>query len=122
MAGLDVTEVLDDPDFADTLFCLRNAQTISASGIATNQPTRKGFVGVVTSAEGSTLSRLAEGSRVAAAITVHSVFRLNEGKPGQDADIVEWCGYRYTVIGVDSYSHFGRGFTRAKCELIPLRG
>lgn len=122
MPNLDVSDVLLDPDFFDTLVCTRNTQTVDDGGIATNSPVDTPFIGVVTSDSGDILERLAEGSRAKGSILVHTKFRLTESSDGLDADIVTWDGNRYTVANVNNYSRYGRGFVAAYCDLMPLSG
>lgn len=116
MALLDVTDVLLDPDFADSLVCERITTTVGDDGIASEDKTEKRFAGVVTNESGDKLRRLAQGERVEGNIIVHARFRLQEG------DIVRWLGRRFTVTNVLDWSHFGRGFVAARCDLIPLSG
>lgn len=123
MALLDVVDVLLDPDFMDTgLVCNRMAQTVGENGRAQNAITAKTFAAVVTSDKGDILQRGAEGSLITGSITLHTPFRLKDGSPGQDADEVIWQGRTYTVVSVNDYSHFGRGFVAAVCDLKPLSG
>lgn len=123
MAFLDVTDVLFDPDFMDIgLTVTRNAQAVDARGRATNTPTQQAFSGVVTSDKGDILHRNADGSRIIGSITIHTTFRLIDGSAGFDADEVTWQGRVYTVVNVNDYSHFGRGFVCATCDLKPLSG
>lgn len=122
MALLDVTEVLFDPDFADAIVCERTTQTVGVDGFAVNSPQYVPIVGVVTNDMGSVLERIAAGERIYGNIIVHTAFRLRDGDSGATADIVQWNGRRYTVARVSDNSHFGRGFTAASCDLIPLSG
>lgn len=122
MPLLDVSEILLDPDFVDSLVCARQTQTVDNNGIATDSAVSTPFYGVVTNDTGDLLMRLAEGSRVKGSITVHSRFLLQAGSDGQDADIVTWNGRSYTVTNVGDWSRFGIGFTAANCDLIPLSG
>ncbi|HEM8999486.1 TPA: hypothetical protein U2T46_001531 [Burkholderia cenocepacia] len=123
MAFLDVTEVLLDPDFMDTgLTCNRMTQTVDAHGRGQNAPTATTFAAVVTSDKGDILHRNADGSRIIGSITLHTMFRLSDGSAGQDADEIMWAGRTYTVVNVNDYSHFGRGFVCATCDLKPLSG
>lgn len=122
MALLDVSDVLLDPDFADSLVCERLAQNVGDDGIAVNTAKVHRFAGVVTNDSGDKLSRISSGERVEGNIVVHSVFRLQDGSSGMTADVVTWRGRRFTVVSVNDWSHFGRGFTAAKCDLIPLSG
>ncbi|WP_354676756.1 hypothetical protein [Cupriavidus plantarum] len=123
MAFLDVTDILLDPDFMDTgLLCRRMTQTISDRGRATNTPADTPFAAVVTSDSGDVLTRGSDGSRITGSITLHTPFRLRDGGDGADADEVIWQGRTYTVAAVNDYSHFGRGFVAATCDLKPLSG
>lgn len=123
MPFLDVTDVILDPDFLDTtLTVARNAQTVGNDGIAVDTPTTTPFFGVVTSANGSVLQRVAEGSHIEDTITIHTPFRLIDGQAGYDADIVTWSGLQWTVTNVNDYSTYGHGFVAATCTLKPLSG
>jgi hypothetical protein len=122
MPLLDVSDVLLDPDFFDTLVCTRNVQTVGDDGMATNTSTDTPFIGVVTSDSGDILTRMETGSRVKGSILVCTKFRLVESAPGIDADIVTWDGSRYTVTTVNNYSRYGAGFVEAYCDLIPVQG
>lgn len=125
MAFLDVTDVLLDPDFMDTgLICNRMTQTVGTDGRATNAVTAILIDAVVTSDRGDILHRNADGSRIIGSITLHTPFRLRDGGPDgrADADEVVWDGTTYTVVNVNDYSHFGRGFICATCDLKPLSG
>lgn len=123
MALLDVTDVLLDPDFMDAgLLCNRMTQTVDDNGRAANAVTQTRFAAVVTSDKGDILHRNADGSRIIGSITLHTPFRLMDGAAGQDADEIVWQGRTYTVVSVNDYSHFGRGFVCATCDLKPLSG
>lgn len=123
MALLDVSDVVLDPDFMDAgLICCRMTQTVDEYGRASNSEAQTAFSGVVTSDKGDILHRNADGSRIIGSILIHSVFRLSDGSAGQDADEIIWRGRRYTVVNVNDYSHFGRGFVCATCDIKPLSG
>lgn len=122
MARIDVTDILLDPDFIDRLVCERIVQTVGNDGIASNTPTEVKFFGCVTNADGDRLERAPDGERVASTIVVHSKFRLRAGKDGFSADIVRFGENRYTTVKLADYSHFGRGFVAATCDLIPVSG
>jgi len=122
MGTIDVTDVILDPDFMDSVVYERNTVTIGNNGLATQTTATGSFLGVVTSNKGDILERLADSERIKGSITIHSRFVLNDGSTGTTADIVQWRGRRYTVSNVNDYSHFGRGFVCATCDLIPLAG
>ncbi|WP_043614276.1 hypothetical protein [Chromobacterium violaceum] len=123
MAQLDVTRVILNPRFMDRgLVCERNTQTVGDNGRAVNSTALLPFAGVVTTDNGSFLERLASGQRKKDSITIHTVFALQDGGNGSDADIVQWKGKRYTVTNVKDFGNFGRGFVCAYCDLIPFSG
>lgn len=123
MARIDVSDILCDPDFMDTgLVCERNAQTVGSNGMATNTVTQTPFAGVVTSDNGDLLERGSDGERVKGNMTIHTRFPLDDGSSTNCADVVQWRGRRYTVTVVNDWSHFGRGFVCATCDILPLAG
>ncbi len=123
MALIDVSDILTDPDFMDSgLICERNTQTVSDDGMAVNAVSMQPFSGVVTSDNGDLLERSPDGERVKGNLTIHTRFPLDDGSSVNAADIVQWKGRRYTVTVVNDWSHFGRGFVVATCDLIPLAG
>ncbi len=123
MPFLDVSDIVLDPDFVTLdLSCARNTQTVGESGLAANAVETIDFSGVVTSDKGDVLERGAAGERVTGSILIHSRCKLQDGGAGFAADIVTWNGRRYTVVKVNNYSTYGRGFYAATCDLIPLSG
>jgi galactose-6-phosphate isomerase len=123
MPLLDVSDVLLDPEFMDlTLSVTRNAQTVGNDGIAVLSSTTTPFFGVVTSLNGSVLTRVAEGERISDTITIHTKFKLIDGQSGYDADVVNWQGLQWTVTNVNDYSTWGAGFVTATCTLKQLSG
>ena len=123
MALIDVTDVLLDPDFMSLgLICERSTQIVGDDGLAVNTIKKIRFAGVVTSNTGDILERLAEGQRIKGSITIHTKFQLTDGSLGNGTDVIQWRGSRYTVSNVNDYSHFGRGFVAANCDVIPLTG
>lgn len=123
MPFLDVTDVLLDPDFCDyTLVCTRNTQTVDADGFATNVSQDIPFNGVVTVDRSLEAKRMAAGQSIGGAILVVTQFRLTQGKPGLDADVVTYNGRHYRVTFVDPYTSYGSGFVQAHCELMEFNG
>jgi galactose-6-phosphate isomerase len=122
MPELDVSDILDDIDFVELgLICNRISQVVGSDGMAVNTPVPTRFAGVVTQLSGAQLKRKAEGEYISGSILIVTRFRLQDGKSGFTADIVQRCGRTYTVADVDNYSTYGSGFVEAICELIPLR-
>lgn len=123
MPLLDVSDVLLDPDFCDTtLQCERYTASVDSKGRGTKTQTLVGFAGVITSDRGERLVRNAVGEHATDTISVITRFKLRDAGTGVTADIVRWNGSRFTVISVNDYSTYGRGFVEAICEMIPLSG
>lgn len=122
MPLLDVSDILADPDFADSAVVTRTTVTVDPqTGRAAGSETDTPISVVVTSDKGRNLQRNPEAAVSTGSILMHSVFRFTEGGDGLDADIVTWNGRRYTVVTVDDYSRYGAGFTCATCRLLDLR-
>jgi len=120
---LDLSELLTDPDFADTtLVCTRNVQTVSLNGIAVNTPTTTNFTGIAYQTKGSVLRREDGGARIEGELEIITSFVLIDGRTGTDADIVTWNGRQYTVAVVEDWTSFGAGFVKATCSLLSLSG
>jgi hypothetical protein len=122
MARTDVTDALLDPDYIDRLICERIVQTVGNDGIARNTPTEVPIYGSVQTNADAVLDRTPTGERVRGAIIVHTKFRLIAGDDEHTADILTFKGRRFTVAEVADWSHFGRGFVAATCDLLPLSG
>jgi len=123
MPLLDVTEVLFDPDFCDTsLVCKRSEQTTDSDGFTTNAEQLFPFSGVVTVDRSLEARRMAAGQNIAGAIFIATTFRLTQGQPGLDADVVTYQGRDYRVTFADPYTAYGAGFIQAHCELMNFDG
>ncbi|HGM5304547.1 TPA: head-tail adaptor [Serratia marcescens] len=123
MPLLDVTEVLLDPDFVDTtLVCHRQIQRRDDDNFTTNTQQDIPFSGVVTVDRSLEARRMAAGQNINGAILIVTKFRLTQGQPGLDADVVTYRGREYRVTFVDPYTAYGAGFVQAHCELMEFDG
>ncbi|MCX5516231.1 hypothetical protein C3941_19775 [Kaistia algarum] len=120
MPLLDVSDVLADPDFADTLVLTRSTQTTGSNGRATRTSVQSTISGVVTSNSGDVLKRFPDLARVGGSILVHTTARLVASADNVEADVLTWRGRDYTVSALNDYSSFGAGFVVAGCELVQL--
>ncbi len=123
MPLLDVTEVLLDPNFVDTtLVCHRQIQSRDDDNFTTNTQQDIPFSGVVTVDRSLEARRMAAGQNINGAILIVTQFRLTQGQPGLDADVVTYRGREYRVTFVDPYTAYGAGFVQAHCELMEFDG
>lgn len=114
---LDVSEVLLDPMFAQTLTIIRRAQTVSSGGIASDTDTTLNPIGVVTMS-GNKYGLESDSERDQDNITVHTNIPLRGPAVGFEPDIVYWQGNRYTVSKALDWSQYGAGFYAADCILL----
>jgi hypothetical protein len=122
MPFLDLSDVLDDPDFTDTLLLTQETVTLDSHGRTVSTPVRRNISGVVTSDRGRNRDLLAEGQRISGSILVHTRTPLTSGGEGRMADLLTWNGRDYIVATVDDYTRYGAGFICAHCDLKPLNG
>lgn len=121
MPLLDVSELLSDPDFADTITVTRRTETRGNDGLAViSNQTFQDIDAVVTPAKGTDLAQLPDLSRTEGVVLVYTTFRLTNGQASTKADIVTWNGATYIVLNVNDYSQFGDGYIKALCQLNSL--
>lgn len=122
MPSLDFQDVLRSPEFRTKLLVTSTFRRIGLGGVNDiyREHTRS-VHGVVIPGKMS-LTRLPDGSRVAAFIDVYAEalltmeHKLND-QESQDADVITWRGNTYAVMGIEDYSQFGKGFYHASCDL-----
>ena len=120
MASLDVSDVLDDPDFLDTTLMLRpRAVTVGQDGIASSTDGWLPFAGVVIPDGGQDLIQSGEGDAVQGDITIYTRTELTAGDSQRAADTVLWDGDPYRVINAQAW-RYGSGYFRAVCKLAIL--
>jgi hypothetical protein len=126
MPFLDVTDVLLDPMFCETLVVKRRVQTL-LKGRTQMQVTvvNPAPVGVVLPLDGE-LERAPDMQTAPKRIEIHTPYRLRgESNKADDSaeyqpDLINWNGDDYLVTVVDNFSHYGRGFIRAEAVATPL--
>lgn len=117
MPNIDVTEVLLDPDFCETVTVKRIAQSVDVHGRASQTQTTFSMVAVVTAGSLSPMLRAEDYELSKNTITVHSKTLLRAPVAGGQPDIVVWNGNDYVVKKSYNWSHYGAGFTAAECDL-----
>jgi hypothetical protein len=123
MPLLDVSFILDDPDFADTIMVTRRVETVGADGRGTVTPeTFPTVSAVVTQGNGDTLRMMPDGSSLEGVIVVHSRMPLVAETETTQPDIVTYMGQDYQVTQSNDWSRFGGGFTVSVCKLRNLAG
>lgn len=113
MADLDLTDLLEDPDFASVFDVIRQDVVIGANGRGAPTERRyQGIVGVVTPGDTGQILRGEDAATTSRVITVSSRYRFRGSGDGFVADDIFFDGVRYTVKAVKLWNHLGQGFTR----------
>lgn len=116
---LDVTDVLDDPDFRDDTLQVKRAVVLQADdGTADESAGWTNFSGVVHPAGGDDLVQTPEGDSVTGDIVIITRFPLSAGDGEMGADIVAYQGANHRVRNAKDW-RYGQGFTEAVCTLMP---
>ena len=117
MPFLDVSDIVLDPDFADTFSVIRRAQSVASNGVVSSvETTFANIVGVVTMASPNSLDRRQDFQVTPRSISVVCKFALQGEVTGYSPDIILWRGQRHLVKEVSPYPHFGQGFYEAECS------
>lgn len=122
MPFLDVSDVLDDPDFWQVISRQSNQVTMDATGLASQTTVTDQFQAVVVPITTRELQRLPESELLSGGVRVFSKTPLKSGQGDFTADIVIVAGVSYVVYTVDDYTAFGVGYTAATCRLLSTRG
>lgn len=121
MALIDVSELLTDPDFTNTVTLIRRASSVNSYGENVLTETSSSITAVVQGANTETLERVPEGARLSDLIDVYYKGVLHAESPSGYADVIVFGGKRYQVFQViEDFMNFGAGFTKAVCKLEPV--
>jgi len=115
MALIDVSELMTDPDFTNTISLTRRTQTISDYGEITLTGTSTNMTAIVQAGNGETLARNPDYSVMTDWITIYAKFDFRADGNGYFADLVTWGGHDFQVKSVTDFMNWGEGYTRADC-------
>lgn len=121
MPTLDVSGVLLDPRFSQTISVTRKIQTVGSNGLASYTETTFDVSGVLVSA-GQPFARDPDMQREQSSFRIYTRQKLQDVVAGYDPDTVNLNGRKYTVKRVSDFSNFGAGFYAVDCELQNLTG
>lgn len=122
--GIDVTELLVDPDVGgNTLLLIRRPQAVNNYGESVDANDPIAIIGSAYPTGSNSLVREAAFSSQTDTITVcvrYPISGPSEDAQGKkyDADIIGWKGNFYIVKDVNNFSAYGPGFVEAECEAI----
>lgn len=115
MAQLDVSDLLLDPTFVDSLTLIHRTSTVNMYGENVLVETPIATVGSVQPASSRQIQRLPEALRTA---DIRSFFIraeiLSDGD-SQYPDIIVFGGFRYQVMSVAPWLNYGAGWNEGIC-------
>lgn len=114
MPDLDVTEILEDPDFADVFTVKRRFSSVSAD--TGRSVVRERFyaniIGTVLAEDPSNQLRTDDSTSIPRNITVVTRFRMLGVGDAAQPDQIIYNGSTYTVQSVKGWNRFGAGFVK----------
>ena len=125
MPTIDVSDLTEDPDLADTFTVLRRQQVTGTNGtISVTTTTYPNVVGVVGPSGDNSLARQAAFETQGKSIQVITKFRLRgatrEAGNVYQPDVVVWGGDNFLVVSVSDFTQFGVGFVSVDCTSMDL--
>jgi hypothetical protein len=119
VALLNVSDVIDDPDFWSDAILIQAIVTVSQVGIAQASQSGTAFTGVIWPGNGLGLVQSGEGNWVEGDLMIVTRYPLDTGKREIAADGVIFGGLPYTITNAQAWP-FGDGFTQAVCKLATI--
>jgi hypothetical protein len=119
MATLDVSEIPQCAEFADTFQVTQRPETINQYGrsqisAAVSQP----ILGTIYPTGDNALQRQEDKQYGRKTLTIVTQYRLRTASPGAQPDFVYYRGNAYVVREVNDYSQYGGGFVEAVCSSL----
>ena len=112
MADIDVTELMNDPDFVDSVSLIRRTQVLSKGE---NTLTEAAAVPTTMSVQPVTprdMNLLPEGVKLSEAKLIFFKGTLNSFEADGYGDVIVHAGTRYTVQATDDYTEWGQGWQK----------
>lgn len=115
MALIDVTELLADADFVDTLTLIHRTPTVNDFGENVVSEKLVPTIGSVQPASGKTIQRLPDALRLqdVSSFWIKGVI-ISDGTTSYP-DLIKWKGQNYAVQTVQDWSNWGQGWCEGTC-------
>jgi hypothetical protein len=122
LANLDLSELMEDPDFCDNFQFIRQVETVGENGRASVSKTRMYGYGAILPLSGRTLQLMPALANSSGTIEIWSKTPLQTQTAGLKPDLVEWRGNQYQVTAIPGdFSNFGEGFRKYVGTLFDLQ-
>jgi hypothetical protein len=120
MAGIDVSELLSDPDFLDSVSLITRQSTLTGGRNVLSETITPNVSMVVQPASGSDLKKLPEGVRGSETISVWYKGELSSLRQNGYSDIIVWNTKRYEVMHVEPFGNWGSGYYKGIATLTKV--
>jgi hypothetical protein len=120
MAGIDVSELLNDPDFTDKVTLITRALTLVDGRTSLVENIIPNLSMSIQPASGSDLKKLPEGARGSEALAVWYQGELASLRQNGYSDIIVWNNKRYEVQHVEPYGNWGNGYYKGIATLTKV--
>jgi hypothetical protein len=116
MALIDVSDLLNDPDFVNEFTVVRRTSTVNDFGENIIGDTNICAIGSIQAGNGDTLRRLPEAARKENAITVYTKTELKaDNNSNGYSDIIVWKNQRFQVLVISPWGNYGAGWYQCDC-------
>lgn len=112
---LNISDILDDPDFIVPLVLERRTEKMDEYGRASHEGTRLEIMANIQPLSPKELERLPEADRNKELLVVYSRSMIRGTGPGIAPDVIFWQGRPYEVSGVEAWP----GWWRATIQPLP---
>lgn len=115
MALIDVSSLMNDPDFVNKFTIIRRSSRVNTFGENELYDTYVSAIGSIQAGNGDTLLRLPEAARKQNAMTIYTKTELRSDECGGYSDIILWKNQRFQVLVISPWSNFGEGWYMCDC-------
>lgn len=115
MAQIDVTEILNDPDFVDPIQLVDRKPVVNYLGENVITECAHHSYGSVQPASGRAIQRLPESLRVANMSSFWFKGEIVAASPGKYTSVLVFRGMRFNVITVFDWTNWGQGWCEGLC-------
>lgn len=115
MAQIDVSALLSDPDFTDSIQVLTRVPVVDSFGQNSITESTLNTIGSVQPASGKALLRIPEAAREANMSNFWFKGTIVSFAPGLYTSILVFRGMRFQVKNIFDWSNWGAGWTEGLC-------
>ena len=115
MALVDVSELLSDPDFVDTIQIITRYPIVNSMGENVIHESIETSIGSVQPADYKTVKKQPEAMQVESLYSFFFKGKIVASAPGEYSSVLVFKNMRYQVRTVEDFSNWGAGYTNGVC-------